>query len=116
MSERTNFLMEYQNITMIKGDTLSFNCFVYNDEHLPFMVDDSHFSCKKKATGSEYVFRKSLGSGISQDENGMMTVRVAPEDTEEIDAGQYFYDFEIRVNDDVYTVMIGTLSIENDIS
>jgi hypothetical protein len=108
--------MENQNITMIKGDTLSFNCFVYDEFQMPFMVDSAYFSCKKKATGDEYIFRKEIDDGIEQDENGMLTVRVAPEDTAEVDAGEYFYDFEINVGEDVYTIMVGLLSIENDIT
>lgn len=112
---RTNFKMENQNITMVRGDTLSFNVQLIDENGDPMAVDSAYFTCQKKATGGEDVFRKSLGSGITQ-EDMLMTVRVAPEDTASIDEGQYFYDFNVGIGDDVFTIMIGTLTIEHDVS
>ena len=111
---RTNFQMEYQNITMIRGDTLSFNVEVIDKEGNPITADSAFFTCKK-AIVNEIVFQKSLNSGISQSD-GLMCVRVAPEDTADIDQGRYYYDFQIGVGNDVFTIMIGMLSIEQDIS
>lgn len=111
---RTNFQMEYQNITMIRGDTLAFNAQVFDQDGEPITVDSAYFTCKK-AISNENVFQKALNNGIYQ-EDGMMSVRVAPEDTREVDEGRYYYDFQIGVNNDVYTILIGMLSIEQDIS
>ena len=113
---RTNFQMEYENITMVKGDTLSFNVEVYDDEGLPVMVSSAFMTCKKIPTSNDMVFQKSLNAGITQDNDGLMTVRVAPSDTLEAEAGQYFYDFQIGVDDDVFTIMIGTLTLEQDVT
>jgi len=111
---RTNFLMQNQNITMVKGDTLSFNVQVFDDAGEPMTVDSAFMTCKKMPTKTDIVFQKSLEDGISQ-EQGMMIVRVAPEDTKEADAGKYFYDFQIGVGDDIFTIMIGILSLEQDV-
>lgn len=111
---RTNFNMEYQNITMIRGDTLSFNVQVFDQDGNPITVDNAFFTCKK-AIANEQIFQKSISDGISQSD-GIISVRVAPEDTREVDEGRYYYDFQIGVNADVYTIMIGMLSIEQDIS
>ena len=112
---RTNFLMADQNITMIMGDTLAFNVEVTDQNGDVITVDSAYFTCKKNVTDSEKAFQKSLGSGIIQSE-GLLTVRVAPEDTRSLDAGQYFYDMEIGVGSDIYTLMRGTLSIEQDVT
>ncbi len=112
---RTNFQMEYENITMIKGDTVAFNVEVFDENHDPITVDTAFLTCKKRVTGSENVFQKSLNNGISQSE-GIMSVRIAPEDTREIEAGQYFYDMCIGIGSDIYTILIGTLSIEQDVT
>ena len=80
----------------------------------PITADSAFFTCKK-AIVNEIVFQKSLNSGISQSD-GLMCVRVAPEDTADIDQGRYYYDFQIGVGNDVFTIMIGMLSIEQDIS
>jgi hypothetical protein len=112
---RTNFKFENENITMVKGDTLAFNVQVFDEEGEPFAVDMAEFTCKKIATSPEYLFKKTLGDGITQ-ENMLMTVRVAPEDTREAESGEYFYDMNIGVGDDIYTLKLGLLSILQDVS
>ena len=113
---RTNFQMEYQDITMIRGDTLAFNVEVKDQNGNFVMITDANMTCKKRLSSDENIFHKALGSGITQDEDGLIYVRVAPQDTKEVDAGRYFYDFNIGVGNDVYTLMIGVLSIEQDVT
>lgn len=112
---RTNFQMQNQNITMVKGDTLAFNVQAFDDDGNPVTVDSAYMTCKKRPSDTEKVFQKSLNNGIEQSD-GLMLVRVAPEDTKEVDEGEYFYDFQIGVDDDVFTLMIGVLTLEQDIT
>ena len=112
---RTNFRMEYENITMIKGDTLSFNVEVFDQAGEPLEVDEAYFTCKKNINGSAKAFQKSLGSGITYDDD-LLVVRVAPTDTDTLEAGRYFYDLQLVVGSDVYTPMIGVLTIEQDVT
>ena len=112
---RTSFKMEDKNITMTKGDTLSFNIFVTDSNGNAVTVDSAYFTCKKVATDETTVFKKALGAGIEQDED-CLTVRVAPEDTEFVDAGLYFYDCQIGVDFDVFTILKGILTIEQDVT
>ncbi len=111
---RTNFNMEYQNITMFRGDTLCFNAEVFDTDGDPVILDSASFTCKKSVT-SDNTFKKSLNNGITQTDS-IITVRVAPEDTKDVEAGNYYYDFEIGVGDDVFTIMSGMLTIEQDYS
>ena len=112
---RTNFQFQNQNITMVKGDTLAFNVQVFDDDGQAVTVDSAYMTCKKRPTSTDKVFQKSLHNGIEQSD-GLMLVRVAPEDTKEVDEGEYFYDFQIGVDDDIYTLMIGVLTLEQDIT
>ena len=112
---RTNFQMENENITMIRGDTLGFNVEVTDEDGNAVTVDYADFTCKKLAANNKSVFHKSLGDGIRQ-QDGLLTVRVAPEDTHEVDAGRYFYDLCIGVGNDKYTIMKGVLNIEQDVT
>ena len=112
---RTNFQMENENITMIRGDTLAFNVEVTNENGNVVTVDYADFTCKKLSDEHKSVFHTSLGAGIRQ-LDGLLTVRVAPEDTQEVDAGRYFYDLCIGVDKDKYTVMKGVLNIEQDVT
>ena len=113
--QRTNFKMEDSNITMIKGDTVAFNVIVYDSSESPMMVDSAYLTCKKVPSREEIVFQKYLGNGITQ-ENEMMSVRIAPEDTRDVDAGQYFYDLQIGVGSDIYTILNGSLQITQDVT
>jgi hypothetical protein len=100
---------------MVKGDTLAFNVQVFDDEGNPVTVDSAFMTCKKRPSDTEKVFQKSLNNGIEQSD-GLTLVRVAPEDTKEVDEGEYFYDLQIGVDDDVFTLMIGVLTLEQDIT
>lgn len=112
---RTNFKMENENITMTKGDTLAFNVEVFDEDKNPITVDSADFTCKKKVLEGENIFHKALGSGIIQSD-GILSVRVAPSDTMEADAGRYFYDLQIGLGGDIFTIMKGILEIEQDVS
>ena len=112
---RSNFKMENKNITMVRGDTLSFNVEVTDANGEIIEVDSAYFTCKKLATDDVNIFKKALGAGITQDEVGLI-VRVAPEDTRNVSAGQYFYDMQIGVGEDIFTILKGVLEIEQDVS
>lgn len=112
---RTNFQFQNQNITMVKGDTLAFNVEVFDEAGQPITVDSAFMTCKEIPTGEDFIFQKTLSDGITQSD-GIMVVRVAPNDTKEIDAGEYFYDLQIGVGQDVFTIMIGTLSLMQNVT
>ena len=111
---RTNFQFQDQNITMVRGDTVAFNVQILDQNQNPVTVDSAFLTCKK-ATNSGTIFQLYLAHGITQSD-GMIYVRIAPEDTRDVDEGNYFYDFQIGVGEDVYTIMIGMLTIEQDVS
>lgn len=99
-------------LNMLKGDTLSFGVKLEGVTTL----DTAFFSCKTSYSDNNYVFQKSIGDGIWKDSDGLYGIRVAPEDTENLIAGEYYCDLQIGVNGDVYTVLNGVLNIENDVT
>lgn len=109
---RTNFKMENENITMVRGDTVSFNAELFDQYGDAVAVDTATFVCAERLGGSP-IFTRTLNHGITQSD-GMLTVRIAPENTSDIDEGIYYYDFKIGIEDDVYTLKRGSLSIEWD--
>ena len=113
---RANFKMENQNITMTKGDTLSFGFVCEDQDGEPIELDTAFFTCKKNPSSTTNIFRKSLGNGITFNNEGAYIVRVAPEDTQHTVIGRYFYDLEVGVGDDIFTILKGILEIEQDIS
>lgn len=100
------------NLCMVRGDTLAFSFEVEGIDTL----DTAYFSCRANADDENYVFQKSLTDGISLVETGKYRVRVAPEDTSNIEVGSYYYDLEIRKNSDIYTILKGVLKVEQDVT
>ena len=103
-----------QNLTMVRGDTLSFDLVLSDLDGST--VTSIFFTAKKKATDETPVFQKSLGDGISLLEGSTYRVRVAPEDTAGVAAGKYAYDLQIGVLSDIYTVLMGTLQVIQDVT
>ena len=102
-----------KNLNMVRGDTLSFAIEI---EGLNQDLDTCYFSCKKDPSDDEYVFQKELEDGIEKVETGKYKIRVAPSDTKTIEIGNYYYDLQIGVNGDVFTVLRGILKIEKEIT
>ena len=111
----------YKNdIRHVKGDTYSSAMVI---ENLGQALDTAYFTCRENLNDdSEKLFVKSLNNGITQveydDENDIRkyAVRVEPGDTKDLQSGTYYYDFEIGVNSDIFTIMKGKFIIEQDSS
>lgn len=103
-----------QNLTMIRGDTFSFDVVLSDLDGAS--IRSIYFTVKKKATDTTAVFQKTLTDGITLTEETTYRVRVAPEDTNGVAAGRYTYDLQIGVENDVYTVLMGSLQILQDVT
>jgi len=105
------------NIDTIRGDTLNIQLefesnIVLNLESEDF---DITFSLKQFATAVPYVFQKDK-TAVTQIDDNIFMLRIAPEDTVDLVPGYYYYDIEVKLGEDVYTVAIGRLHIEVDIT
>lgn len=100
------------NIKMVKGDTESFGFELEGVENL----DAAYFSCKRNSQDENYLFQKSLNSGITQRAEKQYVVRIDPDDTALLEPGQYWYDLEIIKNDDVFTIFRGVLELLPEIT
>ena len=98
------------NLNMIRGDTLSIGVEFTN---LTDDLDGAYFSCKQSYSANSYIFQKSLatGGGITKESTGVYRIRVAPADTENVAPGNYVYDLQIQIDNDILTILIGTLTI-----
>lgn len=100
------------NIKMVKGDTESFGFEIEGVENL----DAAYFSCKRNSQDENYLFQKSLNSGITQRTANQYVVRIDPDDTALLEPGQYWYDLEISKNNDVFTIFRGVLELLPEIT
>lgn len=108
------------NIIHVKGDT--FSC-ALTIEDLGQDLDEVSFTCRDNLNDdSEVLFSSTLGDGISlveydaEKDIRKYAIRVSPEKTRNLQSGTYYYDEEIRVNGDVFTIMKGKFIIEQDSS
>lgn len=100
-------------IKIYRGDTLAFDLEV---EGLTADLKSACFSCKSSYSDPAYVFQKKLNDGITKTGTGKYHVRVAPGDTDDVEPGRYFYDLQLSVGEDIYTVLSGTLEIMADVT
>ena len=104
---------------IIRGDTLSFAFEVEFDE-APQKLEKADFTCKANFDDDDVIFHKELDNGINfskQDGTKLYyVVRIAPEDTKNLETGMYYYDLQIELNGDVFTVLNGALKIESDVT
>lgn len=108
------------NIRHVKGDTYSSALTV---ENLGQNLDSISFTCRDSLNDdSELLFESTLDDGISlveydvENDIRKYAIRVDPNKTKNIQSGTYYYDLEIKVNSDVFTIMKGQFIIEQDSS
>ena len=106
------------NIRHVKGDTFSSALEI---EGLGQNLDTAYFTCRDSLNdNSEILFQKSLDNGItlvdydSEKDIRYYAVRIAPEDTTNLQAGAYEYDLEVGVNGDIFTIMKGKFILEQE--
>lgn len=105
------------NLEMTKGDTFSFGV---NIKKLGQELDSAFFSVKNNFDDTTPLFQKTLENGIELDhidgEDYFYKVRIAPNDTKVLEPKKYYYDFEINVNGDTFTLLKGILDVSFDIT
>lgn len=105
------------NIDMIRGDTVNIQFEVESDTVLDLSSDnfDVTFSLKQAATDTAYVFQKHKNAVTEISDNNFI-LRISPDDTAELIPGFYFYDIQLNIGDDVYTIALGMFQIIRDIT
>lgn len=104
-------------ITFTRGDTFSFDVTLDGDQNLT--VASMFFSARVKYDDTDYIFRKSIGDGITHTGEHSYRVRVAPEDTETMAKGRYYYDLQVGLGEgtvDIYTIIKGRLELLWDVT
>ena len=101
-----------QKLTMTRGDTATIGMKI---EDLNQDLDTAFFTVRA-GFESGILFQKSLDDGITKQGTGEYLVRIAPDDTKSIEPKEYYYDLEIGVNGDVFTVLRGILVILPDVT
>lgn len=102
-----------KNINHTRGDTLAFG-FTYDEPTQD--LDTCYFTIKEHPEDETILVQKKLNDGITKVDTGSYRVRVAPEDTKNLNLGTYYYDLEVGINSDVYTLLKGQLELTYDVT
>lgn len=105
-----------KDIKNVRGDTYSIGLKTGGFEQ---ELDNAYFTCRDNLTDeSNILFQKKLNDGITltEQKDGIYSynVRIAPKDTRDIQSGTYYYDLQININEDIFTIMRGKFIIEQD--
>ena len=109
----------YKNdIKHVKGDT--YNCAMVIEE-FDQALDSVYFTCRAgQNDDSDILFEAGLNDGISIVEEDLETntrkyaIRVAPAKTKNIQVGTYYYDLQVGINNDIFTIMKGRFILEQE--
>lgn len=99
-------------LEMTKGDSFYLGCELVDFDGSTLTA--AYFTVKAQKEDDTFVFQKSLTDGITWEDETKLRVRVAPEDTENLETGWYYYGLELHANNDVSTVLKGPFHITWD--
>lgn len=116
-----------KNITFTKGDTYKFTIPLENQ------LNSCYLTCRDgKTIKDELLFQLALNDGIEEEiiteevetttlenenEQTITTTtykynfKIAPEKTQELEDGTYYYDIQIGIDNDIYTIQKGKLKL-----
>lgn len=105
------------NLEMTRGDTFSFGLVIVD---LGQEIESAFLTVKNNFDDNVSLFQKSLGNGIELDkiegEDYHYRIRIAPDDTKNLEPKKYYYDLEINLNADTFTILKGILDVSFDIT
>ena len=113
------FQTSNENISLVRGDTLAFGILLFeinevnDDDGIPLQqdLDECSFTVRKDFFNENIAIQKTIGNGIEKAAQGEYRVRIAPEDTANMDVGIYYYDCDINLNSDTFTILKGSFEI-----
>ena len=107
------------DIEFVRGDTcpITFNLVDGEGNELDNIENANiYFTVKTGYSEPNYLFQKTLlGGTITKDGNKYSTT-ILPTDTENLDYGRYVYDICVVSQDFKATLVIGTLTITNEVT
>ena len=107
-------MIKRTNLSMVKGDTGNITVIL---EGFEGTFESAYMTVKANpADSAPIVFQKTLGNGITVQDEDELLVKVAPNDTKNLTAGVYYYDIQVGANGDIQTVALGNLDIVQDIT
>lgn len=95
-------------LTIPRGNSYSFKFEITYEDKTPYILSSTEqvvFSVKRSTDKSEEAFIQKIYTGDDCDEDNKLTIKIEPEDTINIRAGDYWFDIAVFDGDDFFTVI-----------
>lgn len=104
---------------MPRGDIHPVRFVVYDEDDQVTNIDFTqiYMSCKKSVKDTNVLFQKTLSDGtIVKVGNGDYKFRIEPEDTNNLQFGEYVFDIELIYEDEIKQTICGTLRLSEEVT
>lgn len=105
---------------LIRGDTTVIGGFQLKDNSGNILKlessDEMYFSIKRNYKTGDVILQKKLSKDEIKYKDGVYYVILEHDDTAELKYGTYVYDFEIMSEGLVKTVVMGTITLTNEVT
>ena len=94
--------MAKHDLSIVRGTSNVFGLAITNADGTPFFLEDGQalvFAVKKRPKDEERVLVKKVTNSI---EEGTFYLELFPSDTEDIEAGRYYYDVGLQYGNSVF--------------
>lgn len=101
-----------------RGDTFQFKFEIKDKEGKELLLDKGakiYFTVKKNRNSKKVLIQKTLEHGIEY-RDGFYYVRINASDTSPLAYGTYIYDIEFKQDDIVKTLVLGEISLTDEIT
>ena len=107
------------DINMPRGDIRSLTIAIrdHDGEITEIEFDDIFFTVKTVYQNKEFIFQKKLSNGtIEKLEDGTYFLSIMPEDTNDLQFGQYSFDIEILKGTTIKQTTVGRLCLTPEVT
>ena len=106
------FEVAKKNLEIVQGDTVNFGLeFEEVNDTGDFIDLTSAFFTVRASFDGEIICQSSLGSGIIKEEVGLYSVSLSHDQTALLNPGTYYYDMQVGIEDEVYTIFVGVMTV-----
>ena len=106
-------------IALIRGD-IDYERFLVKDKDgnlTDVDFDDVHFTVKKSTKDHTVLFQKKLSAGtIEKLGVGDYQVKINPEDTNNLNYGDYVFDFQVSYQNEIKKTFVGKFVIDDEVT
>lgn len=102
----------YKNFSIKKGDEFAFAITFKNLSQEPSEI---LFGLKRDYDQEEYDLLLSLGSGIEKLSSNQYSIRISPEQCEELSEENYTYDLRFKIDNTIKTPLSGKIVISETV-